>query len=752
MKGLLRWLGLEEGADVFQILEHRWHAAEPLSEAVAWSIVLFGLFVAGINFLPQISMRNSVRVWTFFLRMGMVALLLFCLSRVELHLDLQLNKKQEWVALVDDSASMSFREASGLSRFAQAKEDLKKLQGSVGDSVHLSVRSFSGEALSEEAGKGPTRFQEAIGKAALSRSNVDRLILFTDGRDSDQRDLSTIGEDLKARSIQVSARLYGAASHPRDSHISAEPDRTVLRLGEDLVVRGSISGEIEGASHTVLLRENLKKVSAVTVTPDMNGRFEFRYRPPKKGKPTYTVELATKDALAENNQTSFTATIIDEKINVLLIDGFPRFEFKIVKTVLEIDELVNLVSITHLPGGGVFVQGKPLHRNPQEGLISSQADLFKYDVIFLRDLARNYFRAGGDTTESRLRNIVQFVTKRGGGLVVSGGADVYKAGGYETSALAEILPFDLSDSISGQDQFKGMFFAAIPKTAFQHALLRLLPDDGENKERLNSLRDLDGSNNVGRFKPLATPLMTRLVKVKEKGGRTAEKEAPLMGYIAVGEGKVLATAADTHWRWHLQPEFEETPLAGMLANAVRYLAPPPGQEPGKPSVSIGDGTPQVGQDLILSTDLRDKNYDPIRNEELVVTVFRPDESSYRMYPRDLPEEPGHYEYRVQLDQPGLYKVKAKFAKYESEREFLAGAAAGEFSNLSGDPEGLGRLIDKSNGEWVKDYQSWLADVDKSATQVSAVRDLEAWNSPAILVLFFLLVCADCYVRKRQGLV
>lgn len=484
----------------------------------------------------------------------------------------------------------------------------------------------------------------------------------------------------------------------------------------------------------------------------MNGRFEFRYRPPKKGKPTYTVELDTKDALAENNQTSFTATIIDEKINVLLIEGFPRFEFKIVKAALEIDELVNLVSITHLPGGGVFVQGNPLHRNPQEGLITSQADLFMYDVVFLRDLARNYFRAGGDTTETRLQNIVQFVTKRGGGLIVSGGADVYKAGGYETSALAEILPFDLSSSISGQDQFKGMFFVSIPKTAYQHPLLRLLPDDNENRERLNSLRDLDGSNNVGRFKPLATPLMTRMVTVTEKGGRIAEKEAPLMGYIAVGEGKVLATAADTHWRWHLQTEFEDTPLAGMLANAVRYLAPLPGQEPGKPSVSIGDGTPQVGQDLIMSTELRDKNYDPIRNAEIVVTVFRPDESSYRMYPRDLPEEPGHYEYRVRLDQPGLYKVKAKYGNFESEREFLAGAAAGEFSNLSGDPEGLGRLIEKSDGEWIKDYNSWLASVDKNATQYSAVRDLEAWNSPALLVLFFLLVCADCYVRKRQGLV
>ena len=70
--------------------------------------------------------------------------------------------------------------------------------------------------------------------------------------------------------------------------------------------------------------------------------------------------------------------------------------------------------LAHVPGGGVYVQGAPLHRNPQEGIISSQEDLFKYDVVILQDVPRSYFRVGGDTTESRLQNVVQFVTKRGG--------------------------------------------------------------------------------------------------------------------------------------------------------------------------------------------------------------------------------------------------------------------------------------------------------------------------------------------------
>jgi hypothetical protein len=399
------------------------------------------------------------------------------------------------------------------------------------------------------------------------------------------------------------------------------------------------------------------------------------------------------------------------------------------------------------------VQGEPLHRNPEQGLIASQADLFKYDVVILRDVPRSYFRAGGDTTESRLQNIVQFVTKRGGGLIVLGGQSVYRAGGYGDSHLAEILPFDLTTAFSGDDQFEGMFYVNIPKPAYEHPILQLLPDPRENRERLNGLRQLDGSNNVGRFKPLATQLMTRMVKLKGKGETMAEKEVPILGYMAVGDGKVLAAAVDTLWRWQLQPDYADPPLTMLLANTVRFLAPPPGRKPGLPNVTLHNSAPQVGQELLLATDLKDANYDPIQNAELLVTVTPPDGKPYRMYPRDLPpEEPGHYAYRVALEQPGPYKVTAKLGKFESTREILAGAAAGEYADLSVDRKGIDQLVKAAGGEVAAGpVDGWLKKVDTEPAHKPAARDLEVWNSPLVLLLFVGLLSADCYIRKRQGL-
>lgn len=749
---LLTLLGLQGAPDVHRIVGGDWHMSRPLPPALVYAIIAVGLVLAFMNFHPRLSMRTSVRIGTCLCRLAMVAVLLVILCGLEWQARLETNQMQQWVVLMDDSASMSTRDVEERERFQAAADDLDRLRQAASGKVNLEVRTFSGAAFGEEAGQGPTLYADAVARAALSRSRPDRLVILSDGRDSEGRDLSRLGEDLQARDIRLSMKLYGSESPPVDRGIAAEPERNAIRLGEELVIRGSVSGSRAPGEEIVTLKEDGNQVKQFTVATRTERRFEVRHRPKKKGMHVYSLELAAGDAVLQNNTARFTADVIEEKINVLLIEGFPRFEFKLFKTVLEVDPLVNLVSISHLPGGGVYVQGTPLHRNPQEGLIGSQEDLFKYDVIILRDVPRSNFREGGDTTESRLQHIVQFVSKRGGGLIVGGGQSVYRAGGYTDSHLAPILPFDQTSAISGEDQFEGMFFVTIPKPAYEHPLLQLLSDPRENRERLNSLRQLDGSNNVGRFKPLATPLMTRSVKVKGQAGAMIDRETPILASMNVGEGKVLAAAVDTLWRWQLQPDFDDPPLTMLLANAVRFLAPPPGRKPGAPNVNLGDAAPQVGQELLLSTDLKDKNFDPIQGADLVVTVTPPAGKPYRIYPRDLPEEPGHYAYRVALEHPGQHQITARLGKFESTREIYAGVAEGEFADLSVDRTGAMKLVKAGHGEMIAgSMDDWLAKADMGPSHPAAVRHLEIWNSPLVLLLFLGLVSADCYIRKRQGL-
>ena len=61
------------------------------------------------------------------------------------------------------------------------------------------------------------------------------------------------------------------------------------------------------------------------------------------------------------------------------------------------------------------------------------------------------------------------------------------------------------------------------------------------------------------------------------------------------------------------------------------------------------------------------------------------------------------------------------------------------------------LAAAAGGTVVNDLAIWAKQVDRRPSTEPAARDLEVWNSPAILVLFILLVSVDCYIRKRQGL-
>ena len=745
MSLLFRWLGLDPFTRIDRITGLRFVIEPGIPLAVVWGVVVLGLIMAGINFLPGLKMRPRVRVLSFLLRLGMVGLFLLALLRVHLNLDI-------WLALVDDSGSMRTTDVRGGARFSAALDDLKTVRRAVGSKVALETGALSGAPLGDEAGeKTPTTIHAAILRELADRPRLQRLILLTDGRDVAKQDLSLTGEALKSRGVALDVVLYGTEKPTQDSQITARPERSVIRHGEPLVIRGALKDSAGQAACALTLQEDGKKVREVSVPRESYGWFEILHRPEKPGLHRYVLSMPGEDVNLGNNAVSFFADVRDEKINVLMIEGSPRFEFKLMKVALETDPLVHLVTVCHLPGGGIYVQGGALHANAAEGMIKSEPELFKYDVVILRDVPRSLFRAGGDLSETSMKLLVSFVQKRGGGLVVTGGQSVYRAGGYQDSPLAAILPFDLSDSISKESQFPRRFSVNVVNDQYNHPLLRLLPDATENRDRWHALPQLDGCNNVGAFKPMAKPLLTRDAQIRAATGATNLVGVPVLGYQDLGSGKILAASVDTLWYWQLQPDFDPPPLETLMANVVRYMAPEPGSRAGGVNVVATDPTPELGQTVVLSTVLRDKSYEPMRMVDLKVVVTKPDGQFLTVYPRDLSERPGYYEYRIRADQPGDWTATAILGRDRRTTRFVVRGQDDEYADLAVDRDGMQALTAAAGGAVVDDIADWAKRADVRPVTAPAARDLELWNSQAILVLFLLLVCADCYVRKRQGL-
>jgi hypothetical protein len=752
MDQVLRWFGLDPFTRIDGIHGFRFIPEAGIPPAVVWAVLAIGLVMAGINFLPAVKMQRRVRVASFLLRLGMVGLFLLALLRLHLQLDIRQARSQSWLTLVDDSGSMRTKDVKDGARFQAAVKDLDGVRQAAGRHVKVETAALSGKPLGAEAGeKTPTQIHSAMLRELADRPSLQRLILLTDGRDVERQDFALTGEALKSRGVALDIVLYGTAKPTQDARITAKPERSVIRLGEPLILRGALSDSSGKSACDLTLEEDGKKVKAVTIPRESYGWFEIVHRPDKAGLHRYTLSMPVEDVNPGNNAVSFYADVRDEKINVLMIEGMPRFEFKLMKVALETDPLVQLVTVCHLPGGGVYVQGGALHANAADGIIKSEPELFKYDVVILRDVPRALFRAGGDLSETSMKLLVSFVQKRGGGLMVTGGQSTYRAGGYQDSPLAAILPFDLSDSVSKEPQFAGRFTVNVVNDQYNHPLLRLLPDPAENKARWNALPQLDGCNNVGVFKPLARPLLTRDARIRTATGVTNLVEVPVLAYQDFGSGKILAASVDTFWYWQLQAEFDPPPLETLMANVVRYMAPEPGSRAGSVNVVATDPTPALGQTVVLSTLLRDKSYEPLRMADLKVLVKKPDGTSLTLYPCDLAERPGYYEYRILADQPGDWTATALLGKDKRTTKFVVRAQDDEFADLAVDRDSMKALAAAAGGTVVDDLAAWARQVDRRPVTEPAMRDLELWNSPAILVLFLLLVSVDCYIRKRQGL-
>ena len=82
------------------------------------------------------------------------------------------------------------------------------------------------------------------------------------------------------------------------------------------------------------------------------------------------------------------------------------------------------------------------------------------------------------------------MSRAGAGLITLGGRDVYAAGQYDDSALARILPFDIS--ASKETQVAKPFKIAPTSVGFAHPLMLLEANPATNREAWLDLPTLDG--------------------------------------------------------------------------------------------------------------------------------------------------------------------------------------------------------------------------------------------------------------------
>jgi uncharacterized membrane protein len=761
---LLAWLlGLEDPGSVTAIGGWLLRPGSPLHWAWIAALALVATAAAGLNLLPQTLAPKRTRALLVGLRLVGFALLAAMLLQLEAEVTVSRSVPPTVAVLTDTSASMHLRDAgAGASRLEAAERMASGPLAEVLARARVVPYRFGWQlagtegdrAAAGEGAGGGTRLMQAIEEVARREGDLRAMVVLSDGNDTAGDRGQLVAPVLAARRLPAYPVVFGGGGGTALPRLRSEGGGAYVRLGDELRLAATLSAG-GAAEQTVAVRvyESGKQAPVASRENVRLGgepsEVSFLLKPDSAGRKSYRIvaegvrsELAGEDAslLSVDREVD----VLDEKINVLYVD-IPRDERKLLGHWLARDPVVDLATLTLMPKGGWHAQGGVLHKNVGEGLPGDEAELSRYDVVILGDIPRAYFREGGDVSETKLQRLVDFVARRGGGLITLGGRSVYGAGRYQDSALARILPFAI-DVQQQEQQIRDAFTLAPTPAGLAHPIMQLDADPQENRNAWLDLPRLDGANLVGAVRPGAS-----LLAAFEGEG---DAIVPMMAVHHVGKGQVLSLAFDTTWRWEMQRAAESVDhYRRFWGNALRALAPDPRVAPKRPQIVKHRSRPPLGQRLTLSTRLVDDTYRPISGADLRVTVTSPSQRITAIYPSDGRQAPGLYEYDVLLDEPGAWQVAATFGGTTVTERIVAGEDQRELDDPRPRPEEMRAFAAATGGRSFSavDATGLAAALDLTPQLVRRPAAIALWNLPSTLLLVLAVICLDCWVRKRRGM-
>ncbi len=417
-------------------------------------------------------------------------------------------------------------------------------------------------------------------------SPLAAIIMFTDG-------VITAGDDwaraARAASLDgVPLFLVGVGDtwETPDLALTDIQAEDVIGRGDRLVFEARLTarGEVPNGPTPVFLKEKMPDGKEeirgqITVTPDPSGNpvpITVSHVPTEVGEKTYILEVPVVpgETNKRNNRIERTVLVTDSRrIRVLYVEGYPRYDWRFVKVLLERE------SDKSLGGKAIEVQVALIDaskgwaetdRSAFRGEFPTRTELFNFDVVVLGDVDPK--QIGGSRSTVVLRDLADFVKEKGGGLLFLSGEHGTPAA-FADTPLAEVLPVLPGDAPTAkrppeEQPITDEFQPRLTPAGRIHPLFRFSADEGESARIWANLRPLLWYAKGYRAKPLASVLATHPSRPAE-GGKPGEMH-PLVIQQFAGNGPVLFLGFDDTWRWRFRGDEEH--FDRFWVQAMRVLS------------------------------------------------------------------------------------------------------------------------------------------------------------------------------------
>jgi hypothetical protein len=377
------------------------------------------------------------------------------------------------------------------------------------------------------------------------------VVVVTDGRENASR-VSLDDVARECARLKVPLHVYGVGSSAfgqlqlRDV---AVPDSVFV---DDLVtipVRYRVKGVTDGRAEIVATYGG-KEVAKKTIDPARVGddlRDTLSFVPSKEDAAAPKQELVVTVKVTSGaggaaevltDEMVKPVRVVDRKLNVLVVDSLPRFDFKFLQRALLRDRRVD--AKFHLTDGDrkALTSGPPWVGEFARGREAFRKELFEYDLLVLGDVPATFWNA------EQMEVIKEFVSE-GGGLIQIAGRWNAPAGWHRTP-IADVLPVEFEPvrfPVENPRRPTG-FRPVVAPAAVRAPLLSLDDDPLDNAKTWRALPEIFWHYPVTKLKPACE------VFLHHPTARTADdKPMPLLAGHYFGRGYVLFLAFDETWRW-----------------------------------------------------------------------------------------------------------------------------------------------------------------------------------------------------------
>lgn len=381
--------------------------------------------------------------------------------------------------------------------------------------------------------------------------------------------------------------------------------------------------------------------------------FRFQLKPEKSGVSFYRVRAAAKDELGQFAQpeTAAEATLANNTriitvdrgkgpYRILYVSGRPNWEFKFLNRALAEDDQVELFGLIRIAkkekGFGHFEfrsrpgeSANPLFRGfdrttedtegynepvlkwllpgsgdtnwVSDGFPKTAEALFKFQAVILDDLEAEFF------TRDQMSLLQRFVSERGGGLLMLGGAESFHQGKYEHTAIGEMLPVYLD--FAPDTKPLANLRLSLTREGWLQPWARLRDNEASERARLTEMPALQVLNRVRDKKPGASVI----AEVQDESGA----KYPALVEQRFGNGRVGAVLVGDLWRWGLRDEGTQADLGKGWRQMIRWLI---ADVPERIHFMAEPERDDPNQAMALRVRARDKEFKPLDNATVKVAV------------------------------------------------------------------------------------------------------------------------------------